>query len=84
MLSPTVGYVIQPSNASDSIGSSNSNLSSLSNPFVDIDTISASIQQQLNTSIDNAIDIDYYDVDIKCKFSENIQDWDCQAFSLPA
>jgi hypothetical protein len=23
-------------------------------------------------------------VDIKCKFSENIQDWDCQAFSLPA
>lgn len=84
MLSPTVGYVIPPSNASDSIGSSNSNLSSLSNPFVDIDTISASIQQQLNTSIDNAIDIDYYDVDIKCKFSENIQDWDCQAFSLPA
>lgn len=83
MLSPTAGYIIQPSNTSDSIDSSNSNLSSLSNPFVDIDTISASIQQQLNTSIGNAIDIDYYDVDIKCKFSENIRDWDCQAFSLP-
>ena len=84
LLSPTAGYIVQPSNATDLVGNSSSPLPSLPNPFVGIDTIRTSIQQQLNSSMSTAIDIDYYDVDIKCIFGENIQDWDCQVFSLPA
>lgn len=84
MLSPTAGYIVQPTNTTGAVGNSSNALPALPNPFVSIDTIKTSIQQQLNTSMSNAIDIDYYDVDIKCIFGENIQNWDCQVFSLPA
>jgi len=84
MLSPTAGYIVQPTNTTGAVGNSTSTPPALPNPFVNIDTIKTSIQQQLNSSMNNAIDIDYYDVDIKCIFGENIQNWNCQVFSLPA
>ncbi len=84
LLSPTAGYIIQPTNTTGAVGNSSNTLPSLPNPFVNIDTIKTNIQQLLNSSMNNAIDIEYYDVDIKCIFGENIQNWDCQVFSLPA
>ena len=84
MLSPTAGYIVQPSNTTDLASNSTTALSSLPNPFAGIDAIRTSIQQQLNSSISTAIDIDYYDVDIRCIFGENIRDWNCHVFTLPA
>ncbi|HSA75320.1 MAG TPA: hypothetical protein VLE21_03950 [Candidatus Nitrosocosmicus sp.] len=83
MSSPTSGYIIQSINTTNMNGNLSTALPSLPNPFADVDSISKSIQQQLNASINNAIELDYYDVDIKCIFGENIQDWKCQVFSLP-
>jgi hypothetical protein len=83
MLSPTAGYIMQSNNITSINGNLSTALPSLPNPFAGIDTISKSIQQQLTDSINNAIEIDYYDVDIKCIFGENIRDWKCQVFSLP-
>lgn len=83
LLSPTAGYIMQSNNTTSINGNLSAALSSLPNPFADIDTISKSIDQQLTDSINNAIEINYYDVDIKCLFGENIRDWKCQVFSLP-
>jgi hypothetical protein len=81
--SPTSGYIMVSDNTSNMNGNFSTALSSLPNPFVDVNAISKGIQQQLNSSINNAIELDYYDVDIKCMFGENIQAWKCQVFSLP-
>ncbi len=83
MLSPTVGYIMQYTN-NTSIGNNSSTiLPSLPNPFVDIDTISSKIHQEISQAINNAVDIGNYKVDIRCTFGENIEDWDCEVFSLP-
>ena len=84
ILSPTAGYIIQPSNTTSVNGNLSTTLPSLPNPFADPETISKSIQQQLTSSINKAIEIDYNDIDIKCIFGENLQDWKCQVFSLPS
>ncbi|MDQ2685294.1 MAG: hypothetical protein M3Y25_05565 [Thermoproteota archaeon] len=83
MLSPTVGYVLQSVNNTNGENDSSRLTASLSNPFVDIDTISERIQQELSQAVSNATNIDYNEVDIKCTFGENIQDWKCEVFTLP-
>ena len=66
--SPTAGYIIQQNNSSNSTTNSTNALPALPNPFVDQETISTTIQQQLSEAISFAINIDYFEVDIKCIF----------------
>ena len=81
--SPTAGYIMQQNNSSNSTTNATNVLPALPNPFVDQETISATIQQQLSEAISSAIDIDYFEVDIECTFGNKIQDWDCDVYSLP-
>lgn len=81
--SPTAGYIIQQNNSSNSATNATNQLPALPNPFVDQETISATIQQQLSEAITSAIDIDYFEVDIECTFGNKIQDWNCDVYSLP-
>jgi hypothetical protein len=74
---------MQQNNSSNSTTNSTSALPELPNPFVDQETISTMIQQQLAEAISTAIDIDYFEVDIECTFGNKIQDWDCNVYSLP-
>ena len=83
LFSPTSGYIMQQNNSSNSTTNSTSALPELPNPFVDQETISTTIQQQLAEAISTAIDIDYFEVDIECTFGNKIQDWDCNVYSLP-
>ncbi len=81
--SPTAGYIMQQNNSSNSTTNATNVLPALPNPFVDQETISATIQQQLSDAINSAIDIDYSEVDIECTFGNKIQDWKCDVYSLP-
>ncbi len=81
--SPTAGYIMQQNNSSNSTTNATNVLPALPNPFVDQETISATIQQQLFEAISSAIDIDYFEVDIECTFGNKIQEWSCDVYSLP-
>lgn len=81
--SPTAGYIMQQNNSSNSTTNATDVFVNLPNPFVDKEKISNTIQQQLFEAIDSAIDIDYFEVDIKCTFGNKIQDWNCDVYSLP-
>ena len=81
--SPTAGYIMEPNNTSNSTTNATNVLPALPNPFVDQATISATIQKQLFEAINSAVDIDYFEVDIKCTFGNKIQDWNCDVYSLP-
>lgn len=81
--SPTAGYIMQQNNSSNSTTNATDVFVNLPNPFVDQEKISNTIQQQLFEAIDSAIDIDYFEVDIKCTFGNKIQDWNCDVYSLP-
>ena len=83
-LSPTIGYILQQNNTSGESANVSSTLSTLPNPFVDRQTISDKIQQQLSDAINSAINIDYFEVDIKCTFGNNIAEWECNVYSLPS
>ncbi|WP_458743621.1 hypothetical protein [Candidatus Nitrosocosmicus sp. T] len=83
LISPTSGYIMQQNNSSNSITNATNALPALPNPFVDQETISTTIQQQLSEAISTAVDIDYFEVDIECTFGNKIQDWDCNVYSLP-
>jgi hypothetical protein len=80
---PTAGYIMQQNNSSNSTTNETNVLPALPNPFVDQETISATIQQQLFEAINSAIAIDYFEVDVKCTFGNKIQDWNCDVYSLP-
>jgi len=81
--SPTAGYIMQQNNSSNSTTNATNVLPALPNPFVDQETISATIQQQLFEAIGSAIEIDYFEVDIECTFGNKIQEWSCDVYSLP-
>ena len=81
--SPTAGYIMQQNNSSNSTANATNVFVHLPNPFVDQEKISNTIQQQLFEAIDSAIDIDYFEIDIKCTFGNKIQDWNCDVYSLP-
>lgn len=83
LISPTSGYIMQQNNSSNSTTNTTNTLPALPNPFVDQETISATIQQQLSEAISTAVDIDYFEVDIECTFGNKIKDWDCNVYSLP-
>ena len=74
---------MQQNNSSNSTTNATNVLPALPNPFVDQETISATIEQQLSDAINSAIDIDYSEVDIECTFGNKIQDWKCDVYSLP-
>ena len=80
---PAAGYIMQQNNSSNSTTNATNALPALPNPFVDQETISTTIQQQLFEAINSAIEIDYFEVDIKCTFGNKIQDWNCDVYSLP-
>ena len=82
--SPTAGYIMQQNNSSNSTANATNVFVHLPNPFVDQEKISNTIQQQLFEAIDSAIDIDYFEIDIKCTFGNKIEDWNCDVYSLPA
>jgi hypothetical protein len=81
--SPTAGYIMQQNNSSNPTTNATNVLPALPNPFVDQETIRATIQQQLTEAINSAIDIDYFEVDIECTFGNKIHDWNCDVYSLP-
>jgi len=81
--SPTAGYIMQQNNSSNSTTNATNVVPALPNPFVDQETISATIQQQLFEAISSAIEIDYFEVDIECTFGNKIQEWSCDVYSLP-
>lgn len=82
-LSPTIGYILQQNNTNNGASNISSVLSSLPNPFVDRKTVSDTIQQQLSDAINLAINIDYFEVDVKCIFGNNMEEWKCNVYSLP-
>ena len=83
LISPTSGYIMQQNNSSNSTANTTNALPALPNPFVDQETISTTIQQQLSEAISTAVDIDDFEVDIECTFGNEIQKWDCNVYSLP-
>lgn len=81
--SPTIGYIMKSSNAINATNNSSSLLPSLPNPFVDIQSVTKTISQQLSGAIDSAINLDVYEVDVRCTFGNNLQQWGCEFYSLP-
>ena len=81
--SPTAGYIMQQNNSSNPTTNATNVLPALPNPFVNQETISATIQQQLSEAINSAMDIDNFEVDIECTFGNKIQEWNCEVYSLP-
>src|SRR4029079_5472281 len=75
--SPTAGYIMQHNNSSNSTSNATNVFVHLPNPVVDQAKISDPIHEQLFEAIDYAIDIDYFEIDIKCTFGNKIQDWNC-------
>jgi len=59
--SPTAGYIMQQNNSSNPATNATNVLPALPNPFVNQETISVTIQQQLSEAINSAIDIDNFD-----------------------
>ena len=81
--SPTIGYIMKSSNAINATNNSSSSLPSLPNPFVNIQIITNTISQHLSEAIYSAINLDVYEVDVRCTFGNNLQHWDCEVYSLP-
>lgn len=58
-------------------------LPSLPNPFVDIASVAKGASDHLSVAVNSAIKSDLPEVDIRCNFGNNIQQWTCQVYSLP-
>jgi hypothetical protein len=78
--SPTNGYVRSES-ITNKVSLSNQTDTSISlspNPFVDLQTINATLTQQLSKAIDSAQSLGFTMVAINCDFGMNIKDWKCE------
>lgn len=80
--SPTIGYIIQTNNDTNSNNNQTMPHPSLPNPFVDIDDVTNNISDHLSAAVTHAIKSDLSGVDIKCNFGNNIQQWTCEVSSL--
>jgi hypothetical protein len=75
--SPILGY-IRAANMTDPAGP----VTSLANPFVDLQTINSTILETLTSGIDAAHGLNFTTVAVKCNYDMNIKDWRCDAHGL--
>lgn len=74
--SPTIGYV-RAKNVTDGTAGGITP-TTLSNPFVDQQTINSTITQKISSAIDSAHTLNFTTVAIKCDFDMNIIEWNCE------
>jgi hypothetical protein len=81
--SPTIGYIMQINNDTNLTSNKTVTLPSVPNPFVDIADVTKSVSNNLANALNSAIKSNISEIDVRCHFGNNIQQWTCEVFSLP-
>ena len=75
--SPTIGYV-RANNVTDGSAGGGTPTATITNPFVDQQTINSTITQKISSAINSTRTLNFTTVAIKCDFGMNIIEWNCE------